>query len=1380
MDIFGTVLGVAQAAHYVVKKVGEIKDAPGELERLVIRIKASVALLERIVELSENLNEADREALSGECGPALQKVRRLLEDITQKYKGLEGADVWRKLRHGIPWIREKKDIESKVKEMKDAEAVLEGMVTVLMAKDTRDVKEQVERLQHMMEKAQAIVDHDRIKACLDSLPRDDGDSEMDKQLANSQHSPPSWILESHAVRGWLSEKKAESRWLWALGEPGTGKTCIASFMVDQLRNTNLALLSSSQIDLDESDATSIPDVAAALFYCSYKKGQAQDVGSICRYLVRQLLYQLWHASSTKAYQRLESTERMVAGTMVAGNAPKPQAILNSIAGDFSTTFIIVDALDEHPEKDEVLRFLKNLSSPSIRIFVTSREGLGHYAEDIHARILDVNDNAAALQTYVTTTLELIVQGDPSVTFTAPKALVAVAASPEKRQDIANRVINAANGNFLCAQLQLRALMSEREERSLLRLLDRLATRLEDLIVGAIERVDSQQSQDDAEVGKLALLWAIYSCGSLTVKEIQHAIAFSRTHYSRRRAYGDEAEEYTIQKLTESTCYFLRIDAGNDPASAKVQVHKAVRDFCHDVTKKGKYFEKAEITMATACVDCLSQIDQDCKTKSDWDQVVTQSPFQRYAAQHWGWHLSQASNEARVIKLREKAWEENLVEQLESDAFLNNMTIATQPAWAQLGVWQDRMWDMLSEDDGDPVFHATHYLALHNLDDMAKDWLDDHPDDVDRPSRRTNDKADSGFSPLILAAFTNSAEVAKVLMQKGANATRYNGPDEMTALAAACSARAETVVKELLRDKARAQKLVCQIDSRQETPLVKAAISGSESIASRIVQRLESMPRGLETLLRGDTDENNALHKAAYVDHVEVVDVLLKTKGAHDLVRQHTIYWKDTPLHLAALHGSTRVLRSLLNAGASPNALQSQKKTPLMLAVQSPVVSTGDNVAILIPITDLTVQDQWGCNVLHNAAVHGRRAHVATLVKHVPHDVLHAKQIDGWTALLAAVRVKALYWKDCVDHLIGAMGREISAFEAREVFTVLCDHGFARVCRRLIEQFDDPRVFLADSNHTLLRRAVMSGDKAIVAAIIDRYGTGDLEVPNPFGQTPLVEASGRQFTNAKLIEYLLEKGANVNAQGGAGRTAMHWATEMGRKDIVEILMRYKPDLTIKDCHGVTAAMKVSSRNPCREVLLKAGVYPEGEETVTKEREILSASRDATRVVIGSSTRTSVPKERMLGYERGVYLETDRLPNDLQIPVSRIAVSVTGRDQGWSDHVERYPRDRGSYRFCNTWYEIGIKRAPGSRPPPPPVELTRNRLNAGSQTYSGVWDVDKGHETPGLSRWTRPEDFEEVKKFLWALQPGDRLQLIGRAQWLGWECVIEKAEIKVFCN
>ncbi|KAF2075570.1 hypothetical protein CYY_003113 [Polysphondylium violaceum] len=94
----------------------------------------------------------------------------------------------------------------------------------------------------------------------------------------------------------------------------------------------------------------------------------------------------------------------------------------------------------------------------------------------------------------------------------------------------------------------------------------------------------------------------------------------------------------------------------------------------------------------------------------------------------------------------------------------------------------------------------------------------------------------------------------------------------------------------------------------------------------------------------------------------------------------------------------------------------------------------------------------------------------------------------------------------------------------------------------------------------LHEAVINGDFKTVKEMIDS-GKYNLEEEDFGGLHPLHFAA--RMGNIQIGEYLLDKGANINAENNFGSTPLHEAVRRGEVEFVKFLISRKVDLSIGD-------------------------------------------------------------------------------------------------------------------------------------------------------------------------------------------------------------------------
>ncbi|MGL5254295.1 MAG: ankyrin repeat domain-containing protein, partial [Brevinema sp.] len=100
--------------------------------------------------------------------------------------------------------------------------------------------------------------------------------------------------------------------------------------------------------------------------------------------------------------------------------------------------------------------------------------------------------------------------------------------------------------------------------------------------------------------------------------------------------------------------------------------------------------------------------------------------------------------------------------------------------------------------------------------------------------------------------------------------------------------------------------------------------------------------------------------------------------------------------------------------------------------------------------------------------------------------------------------------------------------------------------------------------TPLHGAAINGQKEIVEYLVGKGA--DVNAKNQNGDTPLHEAASRGYK--EIVEYLVGKGADVNAKNDYGRTPLHGAAINGQKEIVEYLVGKGADVNAKNQNGDT--------------------------------------------------------------------------------------------------------------------------------------------------------------------------------------------------------------------
>jgi len=325
-------------------------------------------------------------------------------------------------------------------------------------------------------------------------------------------------------------------------------------------------------------------------------------------------------------------------------------------------------------------------------------------------------------------------------------------------------------------------------------------------------------------------------------------------------------------------------------------------------------------------------------------------------------------------------------------------------------------------------------------------------------------------------------------------------------------------------------------------------------------------KGAEVNAR-DSTGRTALMVAAARNQVEILKVLLQ-KGAdvNEKTTGATPAWMNgwTALMYAANHGNCDAVKVLLDAGANPKTTADDGSTVLMQAT-----GCRDDIIRALQRTGPDLDFKNDSCALASAALSGDARSVRSLLDKGA-DV-NAKCKEGGTALgLAAVMGHA----DVMRVLI-SKGADVNARTDEgdtALMLVIENASTADAIRRLVAL--NPR-----ANQDSLGGAPQS-TAAIVRVLLD--GGADVNAAGNEGETALMYAVSMGDPN--ILRGLIEKGARVNARNNKGQTALMVAIETAlineesdpavvqrTASVVRVLLDSDADVNAAGNEGETALM-----------------------------------------------------------------------------------------------------------------------------------------------------------------------------------------------------------------
>ena len=200
------------------------------------------------------------------------------------------------------------------------------------------------------------------------------------------------------------------------------------------------------------------------------------------------------------------------------------------------------------------------------------------------------------------------------------------------------------------------------------------------------------------------------------------------------------------------------------------------------------------------------------------------------------------------------------------------------------------------------------------------------------------------------------------------------------------------------------------------------------------------------------------------------------------------------------------------------------------------IRSGDHAlfeVLLAEIKDVNVRDSEGYTPLA-AAAHQNEVKMARLILARGANV-EGRSREGWSALTEAADEGAFE----VAQLLIESGANVNAINPQNGYTALikaADNDRQKIARLLVENGAD----------------------------INRFGASRDNNRAWSAHPPLHGAANEGHT--AIMRYLLDKGADIDARDGQGRTALMYAASEGQGDAVALLMSRRADATIRDDNG----------------------------------------------------------------------------------------------------------------------------------------------------------------------------------------------------------------------
>jgi hypothetical protein len=373
------------------------------------------------------------------------------------------------------------------------------------------------------------------------------------------------------------------------------------------------------------------------------------------------------------------------------NAPQSAADITQMiakAGSVQPIYLVLDAVDEMKNPNELLGCCLDLTKSGIQVLVTSRNLRFIQKKMTTASELEITGSTKDLKLYIERRLQ---DSDFEDEMVEDDAMIDNIVSKSGNlyvmcnNCLVSRLYLLTTSSFLLARLTLDELLDLTTVSQMRKALKKDVVGLQQAFESTLQRIDGQ-SKARSLLARRLISWILYAKRRLKMEEILTAFAID-----------EEGLDYENMPAPD---ILLRICVGmvvvNQADSTLGLVHTSAYEYLYALLPP----ERPHFDIAQTCLRYLglkSLMREPCNSSKELMARFDELKFLSYSAKHWGHHICNQVSEKRLQSL--------IMELLGDDKLLNNAFQALQFRREFEGSLADEIFDSLPKDQ-----HALHIAA----------------------------------------------------------------------------------------------------------------------------------------------------------------------------------------------------------------------------------------------------------------------------------------------------------------------------------------------------------------------------------------------------------------------------------------------------------------------------------------------------------------------------------------------------------------------------------------------------------------------------------------------------------------------------------------------